>query len=124
MAIYTGDRWVPSNLMRSTYVWLPLTISGTTVSMSNHVNWTPNVAQGTWAPGPGETAPEAEAGVLAGGARSVTCTSKWLPVFSDPPVDTRPPPRPPVAAPRSCLLGQGDPPKTLLLGTLLTPSAV
>lgn len=28
-----GDRWVSSNLMRSTYVWLPLTISGTTASM-------------------------------------------------------------------------------------------
>lgn len=76
MAIYTGDRWVPSNLMRSTYVWLPLTISGTTVSMSNYVNWTPNVAQGTWAPGPSETTPEAETGDLAGGARTVSCTGK------------------------------------------------
>ena len=30
---YMGDRWVSGNLMRSTYVWLPMTISGTTASL-------------------------------------------------------------------------------------------
>ncbi|KAI1112338.1 carbohydrate-binding module family 35 protein [Nemania sp. NC0429] len=74
-AIYMGDRWVSSNLMRSTYVWLPLTFSGTTVSMKNYVNWTPNVGAGTWAAGPAETQPEAEAAAMAGGARTLSCSA-------------------------------------------------
>ncbi|KAF7534704.1 hypothetical protein G7054_g6015 [Neopestalotiopsis clavispora] len=73
-AIYMGDRWVSSNLMRSTYVWLPLTISGTSISMANYVNWVPNVSAGTWAAGPSETQPEGESATLAGGATSVTCS--------------------------------------------------
>lgn len=72
--IYMGDRWVSSNLMRSTYVWLPLTISGTTVTMANYVNWTPNVSAGTWAAGPSETQPEAETATLASGATKVSCS--------------------------------------------------
>ncbi|KAI3326438.1 carbohydrate-binding module family 35 protein [Xylariaceae sp. AK1471] len=73
-AIYMGDRWVSSNLMRSTYVWLPLTFSGTTVTMKNYVNWTPNVSAGTWAAGPSETAPEAEAATFANGAKTLSCS--------------------------------------------------
>ncbi|KAI0394685.1 carbohydrate-binding module family 35 protein [Xylariaceae sp. FL0594] len=73
-AIYMGDRWVSSNLMRSTYVWLPLTISGTTVTMKDYVNWTPNVAAGTWAAGPGETTPEAESATYGNGARTLSCS--------------------------------------------------
>lgn len=73
-AIYMGDRWVSSNLMRSTYVWLPLTFSGTAVSMKNYVNWTPNASAGTWAAGPGETQPEAEAAAMANGARTLSCS--------------------------------------------------
>ncbi|KAI0909995.1 glycosyl hydrolase [Ustulina deusta] len=46
-AIYMGDRWVSGNLMRSTYVWLPLTFSGTAVTMKNYVNWTPDVGAGS-----------------------------------------------------------------------------
>lgn len=72
-AIYMGDRWVSSNLMRSTYVWLPLTFSGTAVSMKNYVNWTPDASAGTWAAGPGETQPEAEAAAMANGARTLSC---------------------------------------------------
>lgn len=72
--IYMGDRWVSTNLMRSTYVWLPLTISGTTVTMPNYVNWTPNVSAGSWAAGPAESQPEAESATLAGGATTVTCS--------------------------------------------------
>lgn len=73
-AIYMGDRWVSSNLMRSTYVWLPLTFSGTTVTMKNQVNWTPNVSAGTWAAGPSESQPEAEAAAVAGDARTLDCS--------------------------------------------------
>ncbi|KAI0134253.1 galactan 1,3-beta-galactosidase [Xylariales sp. AK1849] len=72
--IYMGDRWVSSNLMRSTYVWLPLTISGTTVTMANHVNWTPDASAGTWAAGPSESQPEAEDAALAGGAATISCS--------------------------------------------------
>ncbi|KAJ2977501.1 hypothetical protein NUW58_g7790 [Xylaria curta] len=36
-AIYMGDRWVSSNLMRSTYVWLPLSFSGTTGPARPHL---------------------------------------------------------------------------------------
>ncbi|KAF9882434.1 galactan 1, 3-beta-galactosidase [Colletotrichum karsti] len=74
MVIYMGDRWVSTNLMRSTYIWLPLTISGTTITMSDRVNWTPNVAAGTWAAGPTETSYEGESATLSGGARSIACT--------------------------------------------------
>ncbi|KAL0942149.1 galactan 1,3-beta-galactosidase [Colletotrichum truncatum] len=74
MAIYMGDRWVSKLLMRSTYVWLPLTISGTTVTLSDHVNWVPNVGAGTWAPGPTETSYEGESATLSGGAKTISCT--------------------------------------------------
>jgi hypothetical protein len=30
---YMGDRWFSSNLMASTYIWLPLTLSGTTATL-------------------------------------------------------------------------------------------
>lgn len=73
-AIYMGDRWVSSNLMRSTYVWLPLTFSGTTVTMKNAVNWTPNVGAGTWAAGPSESQPEAESATIANGAKTLSCS--------------------------------------------------
>lgn len=89
-----GDRWVPSNLMASTYIWLPLTISGTTATLvppppppsprsspllftsalfsqppltrpqQNQVNWILPL-QGIWTPGPTETNPEAESSTNA-----------------------------------------------------------
>ncbi|KFY24570.1 hypothetical protein V493_05154 [Pseudogymnoascus sp. VKM F-4281 (FW-2241)] len=76
VVMYMGDRWVSSNLMRSTYVWLPLTISGTTASMSNRVNWVINPSAGTWSGGPSETSPEAEASsnTIASGAKVITCS--------------------------------------------------
>ncbi|KXJ87852.1 galactan 1,3-beta-galactosidase [Microdochium bolleyi] len=73
-AIYMGDRWHSTNLMRSTYIWLPLAISGNSVTMADQVNWTPNVAGGTWAAGPSETSPEGEAAVLSNGAVTISCT--------------------------------------------------
>lgn len=74
-AVYMGDRWISANLMRSTYVWLPLSIAGTAVTLGDRVNWVPDAAAGTWAAGPGETAPEGESGTLAGGARKLSCGS-------------------------------------------------
>lgn len=78
-AFYLGDRWVPSNLGASTYVWLPLAIDGETVSMDDYVSWVPNVSgegEGAqqWAAPPAETEYEAETATYGGGARDVTCS--------------------------------------------------
>ena len=72
--VYMGDRWVSSNLMRSTYIWLPLTLSGTTASMKNAVNWMLDPTTGTATAGPTENAYEGESATLANGAKSVSCT--------------------------------------------------
>jgi len=73
-AIYMGDRWVGKNLMRSTYVWLPLRISGRKVSLENHPNWSLDVVTGSWMPGAKPEANyEAEAATLSGGARVLDC---------------------------------------------------
>ncbi|KAH7313841.1 galactan 1,3-beta-galactosidase [Stachybotrys elegans] len=74
-AIYMGDRWDPNNLMRSTYIWLPLERSGNTIRLTNRVNWVPQVSSGTWVVGPTETNREGEAGTLSNGARSVSCSN-------------------------------------------------
>lgn len=71
--MYMGDRWVSGNLMTSTYVWLPLTLSGTTVTMKNYVSWVPNVG-GAWASPPSEGSYEGEAAVYATGAKDVSCS--------------------------------------------------
>ncbi|TVY31533.1 hypothetical protein LSUB1_G008120, partial [Lachnellula subtilissima] len=72
--MYMGDRWVSTNLMRSTYVWLPLTLSGTTATLTNEVNWILN--SNSWSNGPSETTPEAEASTntLSGGAKVIACS--------------------------------------------------
>jgi hypothetical protein len=51
--IYMGDRWISSHLANSGYLWLPLHVSGTTVSMDEYYEWTLNIANGTWAVTPG-----------------------------------------------------------------------
>jgi hypothetical protein len=48
MYLYMGDRWVPKNLATSTYIWLPLTISGNSASMNWQSQWLINAATGTW----------------------------------------------------------------------------
>ncbi|KAK3197277.1 hypothetical protein GRF29_1536g1283995 [Pseudopithomyces chartarum] len=72
--IYMGDRWVSSNLMRSTYVWLPLSISGTTASMKNAVNWIVDANSGSMTSGPSENTYEGESATLSGGAKTVSCS--------------------------------------------------
>ena len=73
-ALYLGDRWVPSNLAASTYVWLPLAIDGETVTMADRVSWVPDMAEATWSEAPDETAYEGEAATYGGGARDVSCS--------------------------------------------------
>jgi hypothetical protein len=46
--IYAGDRWVPSDLGSSPLVWLPLTISGETMSVGWQNSWSLDVTAGTW----------------------------------------------------------------------------
>jgi len=72
--MYMGDRWVSSNLMRSTYIWLPLQISGTTATMKNSINWVPNVSSGSMTSGPSENSYEGESAALSGGAKTVSCS--------------------------------------------------
>lgn len=67
--IYMGDRWVSSNLMNSTYIWLPLSISGTSASMSSLVNWLPTTFQN----GPTENNYLGSAASLSNGAKVVSC---------------------------------------------------
>lgn len=68
--MYMGDRWISSNLVGSSYVWLPISISGTTASIpTNYVNWNPSTFGGA----PSEYSYEGEAATLTSGARQVTC---------------------------------------------------
>ncbi|KAK7746390.1 hypothetical protein SLS53_002349 [Cytospora paraplurivora] len=76
LTVYLGDRWVSDDLEASTYVWLPLNFSDTTtVTLSDYVNWVPNVAAGgSWTVGPSETDPQGENATLADGAKVVSCS--------------------------------------------------
>ncbi|KAM5354856.1 hypothetical protein ACJ41O_001502 [Fusarium nematophilum] len=73
-AIYIGDRWVESNLAASTYIWLPLTVSGTDVKLEWHDAWTPDLSKGTWSDRKADTRLEGEKGTLEDGARVISCS--------------------------------------------------
>ncbi|KAF2094306.1 Arabinanase/levansucrase/invertase [Rhizodiscina lignyota] len=71
-SIYMGDRWDPDNLMRSTYIWLPLNIIESTATMRERRNWMLD-ASGSWSEGvPGPTY-EAESATLLGDAEVIEC---------------------------------------------------
>ncbi|CAO2648754.1 Nn.00g097030.m01.CDS01 [Neocucurbitaria sp. VM-36] len=72
--MYMGDRWQSSNLMRSTYIWLPLKIDGTTASMKNSVNWVLDASSGSMTAGPSENQYEGESATLSNGAKSISCS--------------------------------------------------
>lgn len=44
MAVYPGDRWCPSNLAQSTYVWLLLSKKGHEIYMKDQSSWTLNLS--------------------------------------------------------------------------------
>jgi len=46
--MFMGDRWKPDSLGTSPYIWLPLTVKGTTVSLAWHDKWFIDTATGTW----------------------------------------------------------------------------
>ncbi|KAK1148079.1 hypothetical protein N8T08_010714 [Aspergillus melleus] len=72
VVIYMGDRWVPGNLASSTYVWMPLTISGTKATLNEAEAWT--FTEGGWdSAEPVATLPAiSDDSTLGGSARSVT----------------------------------------------------
>jgi hypothetical protein len=72
-----GDRWHSDNLMTTTYVWLPLTISGTTATLHNEVNWILDIAGGTWKAGGTESSFEAEdaTNTISNGATVASCAN-------------------------------------------------
>ncbi len=48
--VLLADRWNSSNLADSRYIWLPLTISGTTVSTTCATSWKIDTSTGVWTP--------------------------------------------------------------------------
>ncbi|WP_426502091.1 ricin-type beta-trefoil lectin domain protein [Dactylosporangium sp. McL0621] len=60
--LFLGDRWNPGNLADSRYVWQPLTIGGTSATMTCQSSWTVDTATGTVGPADGGNA----TGVLRG----------------------------------------------------------
>jgi hypothetical protein len=63
--IYVGDRWQGTSLADSRYVWLPLTLSGTTATMNWYDFWTIDTATGAWAAPPADTGTSYEAEAAA-----------------------------------------------------------
>lgn len=68
-----GDRWNSGNLLRSTYIWLPLRISGTNVTMQFYDTWSIDPDTGKWEVGPDAITYEAEAATLENGASEIPC---------------------------------------------------
>lgn len=47
-ALYLGDRWCPSNLAQSTYIWLPLEKNNHCIEMKDRRSWILDASSGTW----------------------------------------------------------------------------
>ncbi len=46
--MYMGDRWTPSSLGTSPYIWLPLQVNGTSLAMTWHNSWSIDTSTGVW----------------------------------------------------------------------------
>ena len=46
--MFMGDRWKPTSLGTSPYIWLPLAVSGTKVSLAWHDRWFIDTSTGLW----------------------------------------------------------------------------
>jgi hypothetical protein len=68
-AVYMGDRWVEKDLSRSTYIWLPLKISGLDVSIHNYEFWDLSVSQGIGKPSSPEPSYSCKNALLKNGAK-------------------------------------------------------
>lgn len=49
--VYAGDRWTTDNLGTSPLVWLPLTVSGSSLAMTIYKSWSIDTATGRWSNG-------------------------------------------------------------------------
>ena len=61
--LYAGDRWTTGDLGSSALIWLPITISGTTVNVGQYPSWSLDVTAGTWT---------ANSGLPSAGTRTLT----------------------------------------------------
>jgi len=74
-AMYMGDRWVSDDLMTSTYIWLPLNISGEDVTMNWYDQWVPNLtSESGFQTAPSNTTIQGESGKYSGGAKNISCS--------------------------------------------------
>ncbi|KAL5362575.1 glycosyl hydrolase [Aspergillus floccosus] len=74
-SIYMGDRWLSKDLASSKYIWLPLTISGTTASMDHNAAWTPSLQDGRWTAVSKTTKLGSKSfGTLGGSAKALSCS--------------------------------------------------
>lgn len=48
--VVLADRWNSGALAESRYIWLPLTINGTTVSTPCATSWKIDASSGVWSP--------------------------------------------------------------------------
>ncbi|CAI0654976.1 unnamed protein product [Colletotrichum noveboracense] len=71
--IYMGDRWQSNNLLRSTYIWLPLEIKETNVSLTWRDSWILDGKTESWREAPEYREYEAETAQLDDGALDRSC---------------------------------------------------
>ena len=65
--VYAGDRWNAGNLGASTYVWQPLRLSGSSVSLSPYYDsWSLDASSGTWSGIPSTPSPAELVGAQSG----------------------------------------------------------
>ncbi len=46
--IFAGDRWQDPDLVSSKYIWIPIQISGTTLTLNDYAQWQLDVTTGHW----------------------------------------------------------------------------
>jgi hypothetical protein len=46
--IFAGDRWQDPDLVSSKYIWIPIQISGTSLTLNDYANWQLDVTTGHW----------------------------------------------------------------------------
>jgi hypothetical protein len=46
--IYAGDRWQDPDLKSSKYIWVPIKVNGTKLTMDKYDSWQLNVTTGEW----------------------------------------------------------------------------
>ena len=46
--VFAGDRWQDPDLVSSKYIWIPIQISGTSLTLNDYANWQLDVTTGQW----------------------------------------------------------------------------